>query len=156
MTKSHPLEKDVKAGVQKIFKKHDIFWWSVPQNGFSKSGISDMMGIKAGVFFAIEVKRDVTKSGPTAMQKGFLSSITAEDGYGFTVDAARLPVLDAFFTAFFHTADKVALDAAAGKKTAETSESDRELMMNCLRTLQWEIIDDGGLSIARGAAKLNS
>lgn len=133
MTKSNPKEKDVKAGVKKILDKHGWFWWSPPANQYGRSGISDIQAIKAGVFLSIEVKLDADKNPPTELQKGFLISIQSEDGYGFVVDAERLPVLDAFLTAFGATARHVA------KGNTLVSQSDNELMINCIRTLGWEV-----------------
>ena len=140
MTKAHPKEKDVKAGIKKILDKHGWFWWSPPANAYGRTGISDLHAIKNGVFMVIEAKLDVTKNPPTTMQKGFLGSIAAEAGLAFVVDADRLPILDAFLTAFAATKSHVILAMQQGQKVAQASEADHELMMNCIRSLGWEII----------------
>lgn len=132
MTKQHPVENDVKKAIKKIFDKHDWFWWAVAAGAFSTSGISDFHAIKHGVFIAVEAKSG--KNTPTAAQRGFLSSIAAADGFAFVVNEERLPVLDAFLTAFEATKTRI----REGHTTV--SQDDEVLMMNCIRSLGWEII----------------
>jgi hypothetical protein len=82
------LEKDVKREVKKLLDVHRWFWFCPPANGFGKAGISDFLALRAGVFMAIETKVKTNK--PTPMQKAFLSSIAAEDGFGFVVNDSNI------------------------------------------------------------------
>lgn len=91
-------EKDVKKRVKAIFDKHGYFWWSPPANAYGKSGISDIHGIKAGVFIVVETKFGGNKA--TANQIGFLNSISAEAGYAFVVDETTVDYFDQFLESF--------------------------------------------------------
>jgi hypothetical protein len=132
MTKAHPTENDVKAAVTKVLKKHDLFWWANPATKFSQSGISDRCAIWMGTFFAIEIKLDVKKSGPTERQKAFLVSIQSEGGLGFVVDAERVPLLDEFLTRFRAAAERVQ------RGELEIPEETMR-MMELFRALSWEV-----------------
>lgn len=132
MTKAHPTEADVKKGIKKILDKHGWFWWMPPANTYGRGGIADFHAIKSGVFLAIEAKHGT--NAPTALQKSFLTSIQSEGGYAFVVFEDRLPLLDAFLTAFEAAAARIRV----GETTV--SSSDEELMVNCIRSLSWEVI----------------
>jgi len=132
MTKQHPIERDVKNGVKKIFDKHKVFWWAAAAGAFSRSGISDFNAIWRGVFFAVEVKLDVKKNPPTRMQKAFLASVVSEAGMGFVVDADRLPLFDEFLTLFGAAAE------AAGAGEPESVERSARLI-DLTRALMWEV-----------------
>jgi hypothetical protein len=91
-------EKDVKARVKKLLDKHNWFWFMPPANGYGKAGISDIIALKDGTFLAIETKFGSNK--PTALQKGFLDSINAENGFGFVVNDSNIEQLGSFLEAF--------------------------------------------------------
>jgi hypothetical protein len=95
-------EKDVKARVKKLLDKHNWFWFMPPANGYGKAGISDIIALKDGTFIAIETKFGSNK--PTALQKGFLDSINAENGFGFVVHDGNIGQLDAFLESFAESA----------------------------------------------------
>ena len=84
-------EKDVKAKVKKLLDQYKWFWFMPPANAYGRSGIADILALKAGVFLAIETKFGSNK--PTALQIGFLNSITAESGYGFVVNDQNLHLI---------------------------------------------------------------
>jgi hypothetical protein len=90
-------ERDVKAEVKKIFDRHKWFWFCPPANAYGKSGISDFLAIRDGIFMAVETKFD---DQPTALQQGFLSSIAAETGFAFVVDEKRLVAFDQWMGLF--------------------------------------------------------
>lgn len=119
-------EKDVKKEVKKILDKHKWFWWMPPANGFGKVGVSDFNAIRGGVFMAIETK--FGKNQPTVHQRAFLSSVAAEDGFGFLVNEKNLDWLRAFMEAFDRSADN------ASKKVEPTPE-DGAMMLNAIREL---------------------
>lgn len=77
-------EADVKKQVKKLLNKHKYFWWMPPSNAFGKAGQADFLGLRQGVFLAVETK--FGKNKPTAMQVGYLQSIIAELGMAFVVD----------------------------------------------------------------------
>ena len=69
MSPTNPrIEKDVKTRIKKLLDDHDWFWFMPPANGFGRTGISDIIAVKRGVFLAIEAK--FGKNPPTAMQIG--------------------------------------------------------------------------------------
>jgi hypothetical protein len=137
MTKQHPTEGDVKKGVKLILNKHGWFWWMPPAAMYAKTGISDFNALKDHVFMAIETKHADNK--PTKNQEGFLASVLSSGGYAFVVNEDRLPILDAFLTAFAAATQRTHAALAAGEKEAKVSESDAQLMVNCIRSLSWEI-----------------
>lgn len=128
MSKAHPLERDVKKKIQVLLDKHNFFWWSVPMNGYGKSGISDLQALRAGVFLAIEVKLNATKE-PTYLQRAFLESIQAEQGFAFCVNGDNLDHFQAWLEAFDRSTGAV---SKGGKPTQE----DGSIMLNAIAALQ--------------------
>ncbi|MCK5617579.1 hypothetical protein KAR91_87755 [Candidatus Pacearchaeota archaeon] len=74
------LEKDNKKSIMKFLKttKPDGFFFNIPQGAFSRMGISDILGLYQGQFFAFETKSKV--GIPTALQKVFLRLVTYAGG----------------------------------------------------------------------------
>jgi len=132
MTKLNPLEEDVKKGIKRVLDKHNMFWFMPPGNGYGKKGVSDFIAIKAGVFFAIEAKKS-PKEKPTPLQRAFLTSISAEDGYGFVVDTEKLPFFEEFMDIFWEMA------GMAQRKEPESAEKAARLI-DLLRYMSWEIV----------------
>lgn len=126
MRKSHNNEKHVKADIKELLDKHGWFWWMPPANAYGKNGISDFHATKSGVFMAIEAK--FGKNKPTELQKAFLESIRAEDGFGFVVDEERIWVLDEFLKSF------AASTNAVGHEQRPKPE-DGAAMLNAIRIL---------------------
>lgn len=123
-------EADVKAEVKTLLKKHGFFWWMPANNGFGKSGTSDFLAIRKGVFIAIETKFGGNR--PTPLQVAFLNSIMAEDGFGFVVDEKRLELFAGWLAAF----DRAAECAAKKKPVAE---EDGAYMLDAIRELTREL-----------------
>lgn len=123
-------EKDVKKEVKKLLDKHGWFWWMPPANGFGKVGVADFNAIRGGVFLAIETKFGSNK--PTVHQVAFLSSVIAEDGFGFVVNEKRLDCLVKWMDAF----DKSANAVAAGK---QPDAEDGAAMLDAIREMTHEL-----------------
>jgi len=123
-------EKDVKKEVKKLLDKHGWFWWMPPANGFGKVGVADFNAIRGGVFLAIETKFGANK--PTVHQVAFLSSVIAEDGFGFVVNEKRLDWLSKWMDAF----DKSATGVAAGK---QPTPEDGAVMLDAIREMTHEL-----------------
>ena len=126
-TKDRPLEKNVKIKIRKLLTEHEWFWWNVPMNSYAKSGISDIHAVKKGMFMVVEGKRD-NNEDPTALQKGFLGSIAAEDHFAFVVDADNLGQFELFLGCLDRSMNAV---AAGGKPTPE----DGAGMLNAIREM---------------------
>jgi Holliday junction resolvase len=101
-------EKDVKAKVKKLLDKFGWFWFMPPANAYGRSGISDIIALKAGVMLAIETKFGANK--PTAMQVAFLNSVNAESAFAFVVNEGNLNWLEVFLEDFNSQTDLVATE----------------------------------------------
>lgn len=119
-------EKDVKHKVKAILTKHGWFYWMTPANGFGRSGIADICAIKAGVFMVVETK--FGNNPVSAMQRGFLNSVHAEQCFAFVVDDKNIVWFEAFMNAF----DTAAL--AVTNKTMPNQENGA-MMLNAIREL---------------------
>lgn len=124
--KKFRLEKDVKHQVKKLLDKHGWFWFMPPANGFGRTGISDFLVIRTGVFMAIETK--LGKAEPSSMQRGFLSTIASHDGFAFVVNENNLDSLQAWLEAFDRSGQAV---QHGGQPTPE----DGSIMLNAIREL---------------------
>ena len=122
-------ESDVKKHVKKLLEAHGYFWWMPAANAFGKSGASDFMAIKNGVFLALETKFGDRKL--TAMQRAFLNSVNRESAFGFVVHEKNIAWFDVWLQAF-------ARATAAASKNEKPSDQDGAIMLNALRTLQAE------------------
>ena len=88
-TKQHD-ENWSKNKLKKLLADHGVFSVPIAANGMGVSGISDRLGVKDGVFIAIEVKRPGRRGeanrGCSALQVKFLQQITEKGGIGFVFD----------------------------------------------------------------------
>lgn len=123
-------EKDVKKEVKKLLDKHGWFWWMPPANGFGKVGVADFNALRGGVFLAIETKFGTNK--PTVHQVAFLSSVIAEDGFGFVVNEKRLDWLANWMDAF----DRSAKGVSEGK---QPTPEDGAIMLDAIREMTHEL-----------------
>lgn len=119
-------ESDVKKAIKKLLDQHNFFWWMPPMNGYGKSGVSDFLALRAGVFLAIEAKYG--SNTPTTMQRGFLLSVQAESCFGFVVNETRLTWLQTWLEAFDRSI------AAAGRNQ-EPAPEDGALMLDAIREM---------------------
>lgn len=123
-------EKDVKKAVKKLLDKHGWFYWMPPANGFGRIGVADFNALRGGVFLAIETKFGTNQ--PTVHQRAYLSSIMAEDGFGFVVNEKRLDCLAKWMDAF----DKSAKDVSVGK---QPTPEDGAAMLDAIREMTHEL-----------------
>lgn len=123
-------EKDVKKAVRNLLDRHGWFWWMPPANGFGKVGVADFNALRGGVFLAIETKFGANK--PTVHQVAFLSSVIAEDGFGFVVNEKRLDWLAKWMDAFDRSADGVA-------KGRQPDPEDGAVMLDAIREMTHEL-----------------
>lgn len=120
----------MKKHVKRILQKYGYMQWMPPANAYGKSGLSDIMALKDGVFLAIETK--FGKNKPTPMQTLFLQGIAKQSGFAFVVNEDRLSLLDSWLGAF---ARAQAAAAAGGQPSRE----DGAMMLNCIVAMQREI-----------------
>lgn len=132
MPKKRHLEGDVKADVKKLLDDHGWFWFSPPANQYGKSGISDRLAVKHGMFMAIETKRGKNKPKPTANQIAFLQSVKSHNHFAFVVNEARVPVFEGFLTALNRA-------QAAAQRKEKVADADGATMLNAVREMQQEI-----------------
>lgn len=82
-------ETSIKDAIMKLLGKSRGFWYRAGASAYSRSGISDIMGVFYGVTVAIEVKTPAafkTKdNGRTKNQSEFLQKVNAAGGIGVTV-----------------------------------------------------------------------
>lgn len=131
-------EGDVKKEIRKILNRHKWFWWMPPMNGYGTTGVSDFLALRGGVFLAIEAKHN--KKQPTALQRGFLSSIIAEGGFGFVVNEHRLNHLENWLAAFDRSTGATAAALAEGKKPeGAVDANDGALMLDCIKEMTREL-----------------
>lgn len=132
MPKKKHLEADTKKTITDLLDKHGWFWWNGKADMYGRSGASDRVALRDGIFMAIEAKRGTTTPKPTALQIAFLNSIRAHRGFGFVVNDARIPHLTAFLEAFDRARD-------AQMKKMDVPECDGAMMINCIRELTTEL-----------------
>jgi len=108
------LERDVKVKIRNYLTEHEWFWWNVPMNSYAKSGISDIHA--------------VDKEDPTEVQKGFLTSVAAEEHFAFVVDNDNLPV----FAGFLAALDRSMIEVSHNRKT---SPEDGAVMLNAIKEM---------------------
>lgn len=104
-SRTYMKEADVKAEVKKLLTKHKWFWWAPSANGFGRQGVADFLALRDGVFMAVETK--FGKNKPSALQKAFLESVAAENGFGFVVSEATIAVFASFLKMFDTAAQTV-------------------------------------------------
>ncbi len=71
-------EKEITASIRTLLKAFGIFHWKVWQGLGSQKGVSDIIGIHKGKFFAIEVK--TVKGKLNLDQKHFLDLVKLNAG----------------------------------------------------------------------------
>ena len=123
---SYKSERDVKKQVKKLLTAHKWFWWMPSANGYGAQGVSDIIAFRDGVLLCAETK--FGKNKPTALQKAFLESISAESGFGFVVSERNLPAFETFLDVF----DRSCQGASEGERVAD---EDGATMLQCLHDL---------------------
>jgi len=81
-------ESDVKAQIKKILDQYRWKWRMPPQNAFGGTGMSDFIGLRTGVFLAVEAKFGDNEI--TVNQENYLNEVLEEGGFGFVVYEATV------------------------------------------------------------------
>ena len=79
-------EGKVKAQVKRLldkFAERGLYYFFVPQNGYGRAGVPDIVGCFMGQFFAVECKAG--KGTTTALQDKELEKIEAAEGKTFVI-----------------------------------------------------------------------
>lgn len=83
-------ENWAKKKLKTILDAAKVHHFPIPANGMGVSGVSDRIGIKHGVFIAVEVKRPGRRGeanrGCSALQAKFLESVAEHSGLAFVFD----------------------------------------------------------------------
>lgn len=89
-------EGKIKGALDKMLKRHGV-WYFSPQSGpFGRAGIPDRIAIVRGQFVGIECKSDASKK-PTALQVQCMNQIEQAGGKSFLVyDKATIDMVEAF------------------------------------------------------------
>ena len=124
--KAYKNETAVKKEIKRLLDKHLWFHWAAAASPFGTYGISDRLAFRDGVLMAVEAK--FGKNKPTALQKAFLESISAESGFGFVVSEKNLPAFETFLDVF----DRSCAVTANGERMAD---EDGATMLQCLHAL---------------------
>lgn len=74
-------EKEITQSIRHLLRVYNIFHWKAWQGLGSHKGVSDIIGIYKGKFFAIEVK--TAKGKLSDHQKRFLAGVNENGGIGF-------------------------------------------------------------------------
>jgi Holliday junction resolvase len=83
-------EKKVKRKVVEVLKQFGAYYFYPVTGGFGASGVPDIVGCYKGRFLGIEVKADMKKNKPTALQQKNLREIDAHGGVALVIDANNL------------------------------------------------------------------
>lgn len=81
-------EAKVKAKVVSILKAHDVYHFFVPQNGYGRSGVPDIICCVRGYFLAIEVKAG--KGTTTVLQDREIHAIRKHKGLALVINETNL------------------------------------------------------------------
>lgn len=89
------LESSVKSDVLATLDELDDLYYFVPPAGlYGQTGISDVLGLRRGLMFALEVKRDnLPDTTPTVPQRLFMADIRRAGGLAFRVDRSNIDTL---------------------------------------------------------------
>lgn len=83
-------ESKVKKKVVEILKQHKAYYFYPVTGGYGSSGVPDIVACLNGRFVGIEVKADLSKRGPTELQKKNLRLIDEAGGVALVIDAHNL------------------------------------------------------------------
>ena len=86
-------EKKVKRKIVDILKQYGMYYFYPVTGGYGASGVPDIVACYNGRFIGIEVKADLKKNKPTALQQRNLSEIAQHGGVALVIDAYNLDYL---------------------------------------------------------------
>lgn len=87
-------EKKVKKKVTDVLKSYGAYYFYPVTGGYGASGVPDIVCCLHGRFIGIEVKADLKKRGPTALQEKNLRLIKEAGGIALVIDANNLNLLE--------------------------------------------------------------
>ena len=91
---SRVLEKTTRQGIDKILKKHGVFYFAPVNFGMGKAGVPDVIACVNGRFVGIEAKGWKTGHILTQAQKSTLADIEKSGGIAFVANPFNLEDLD--------------------------------------------------------------
>ena len=83
-------ESLVKKKIVDILKQYGMYYFYPVTGGYGASGVPDIVACYNGRFIGIEVKADLKKNKPTALQQKNLREIDAAGGVALVIDAYNL------------------------------------------------------------------
>jgi len=83
-------EQKVKRQIDDILKQYGMYYFYPVTGGYGASGVPDIIACYNGRFIGIEVKADLKKNKPTALQQRNLSEIAQHGGVALVIDAYNL------------------------------------------------------------------
>ncbi len=90
MTDKNYDENWAKKKLKKLLDDAGVFHVPISSNGMGVSGIADRLGVKDGMFIAVEVKRPGRRGeanrGCSALQAKFLNQVAAHGGIALVFD----------------------------------------------------------------------
>jgi hypothetical protein len=87
-------ENDVKRHVKELLDKHGWHHWANAAGPFSVGGLSDRMGLKRGMFIAVECKGP--SGNTTPLQRAFLSGVEKYGGKTWVVTPKNIAEFEAW------------------------------------------------------------
>lgn len=81
-------ERRVKDECVKALKAFNVYYFFVPQNGYGRSGVPDIVGCCDGIFFAVECKAG--KNTTTALQQREIGNIRNAGGVTFVINETNV------------------------------------------------------------------
>ena len=82
-------EADLQRQVIEYFKIKKYHWWRNAQQGFSAKGLSDLMLLKDGRFYAIELKSTSGRGRISEHQQAFIDNTNRNGGVGIVARSLR-------------------------------------------------------------------
>ena len=96
-------EKKVKRKIVDILKQYGMYYFYPVTGGYGASGVPDIVACYNGWFIGIEVKADLNKNKPTALQQKNLQAIREQGGVALVIDANNLDHLSETLEALYAT-----------------------------------------------------
>lgn len=88
------LEKTTRANIEKVLKKHNVFYFAPVNFGYGKAGIPDVIACVNGRFVGIEAKGWQTGHILTKDQQKVLDEIKENGGISFVANPFNIDELD--------------------------------------------------------------
>lgn len=79
-------ETKTKNKIKAWLKKRGVFYWAAVAGPRAINGVSDILALHNGTFYALEVKRPGCRHKATESQKIFIANIVKHGGIGVVID----------------------------------------------------------------------